>query len=355
MATTLCKTDKGTGSGAARYPLLATAGSHLLIVKHASAWTNKNLVVTPAAESYAQAVTWGEEDNYHSGIVLAEADADARNLQTRLGNLRDAMTAESWQTGHKPLYAYWARAYPPYRIRIDTAINSTTLYNTMELGSSFQLLRFNIYALPTGLLSSFSAWWRIWNPSCIEDLDMTPGGGAHVVRAQNYLHNGAGVLRYNFSSSIQPPKYHQGTGYGEINLASIANESHGSDFAANSNCKRYDIYNSHNGVASTAHDYYGEERIRIWASDGTGGVPSTTPYYVDAPITGNGLASLKAAIAGGKGVYAHIGIPNLDAQSAEGTGTSSYLQGQSPRSTLFLYASRLELRLRASWDVFNNT
>ncbi|MBQ2629420.1 MAG: hypothetical protein IJG13_07065 [Kiritimatiellae bacterium] len=354
MAANLCKTDLGTGSGAERYPLIA-GGSHFLVVKHLTAWTHKNLIATPAVEDFAQGVTWGEETSQHSDIALPEADADARALQTRLANIRDGLTAESWYEGHKPLYAYWARAYPPYRIRIDTAINSTTLYNTMELGASWNLLRFNLYALPTGLLSNLEAWWRVWNPSCIEDLDMTPGGGAHVVRAQTYLHNGAGVMRYNFSSSIQPPKYHQGTGYGEVNLASIANESHGSDYAANSNCLHYDIYNSHNGVASTANNYYGEERIRIWASDGTGGIPSATPYYVDAPITGNGLASLKSAIKQGKSVWAHIGIPTLDAQSAEGTGSSSYLQGQSPRSTLFLYCSRIELRLRVSWDTFNDT
>ena len=52
MATDLCKTDLGTGSGAARYPLLAD-GKDLLIVKHPKAWLGtgggKNMIVTLAS------------------------------------------------------------------------------------------------------------------------------------------------------------------------------------------------------------------------------------------------------------------------------------------------------------------
>ena len=96
----------------------------------------------------------------------------------------------------------------------------------MELGSCWKLLRFNLFGLPTGLLSSFSAYWRVWNPSCVETWDLSPLGQGPEIYAQTYLHYGAGVMRYRFDNAVQPPNFHQatvnGVGYGEADIAAVA-------------------------------------------------------------------------------------------------------------------------------------
>ena len=349
MAVNLNKTNLGTGSGAARYPLIAD-GSNLLIIKHTSAWTNREFIVTPAEEYFSQAVTWGEQ--YAWGQVMYENDSDAREMQNRLAAIRDRKGVNSWYEGHKPMFAYWARSFPPYRINIDPNINTTTVANTMELGSCWKLLRFNLFGLPTGLLSSFSAYWRVWNPSCIETWDTRPEGLQPIFYAQNYLHAGAGVMRYQFDSTVKPPNFHQATGYGEADIAAAANEGKGGDYT-NFSHHPYDIYNSHLGVAATnnSYKYYGKEQTYLYYKT-TNNQQDSSAYFADIPITGNGLTSLKNAIKGGNAVWAHCGFPTLDAQSAM-YRNGGYLAGQRPFSCLFIYCSRLELRLVASWSRFN--
>ena len=346
----LNKTNLGTGSGAARYPLIAD-GSNLLIIKHKSVWTDKEFIVTPAEEYFSQAVTWGTQSNYST--VLGSNNSDALSMQSRLAAIRDRKTTSSWYEGHKPMFAYWARSFPPYRIQSDSGINSTTLKTTMELGSCWKLLRFNLFGLPTGRLSSFSAYWRVWNPSCVETWDISPQGLQPIHYAQTWLHNGAGVMRYCFSSTVQPPNFHQSTGYGEADIAAVSNEGHGSDYS-NFESHKYDIFNAHNGVAATSssNNFYGKEQTYLYyKKDGNGQIDSAH-YYADIPITGDGLTSLKNAIKDRTAIWAHCGFPTLDAQSAVSHNSASY-SGQRPYSCIFIYCSRLELRLVASWAKFN--
>lgn len=352
MAVNLNKTNLGTGSGASRYPLIAD-GQNLLIIKHTSAWTNREFIVTPAEEYFSQAVTYGEQ--YAWGQVMYQNDSDAAEMQNRLASIRDRKGVNSWYAGHKPMYAYWARSFPPYRILTDRNINTTTVANTMELGSCWKLLRFDLFGLPTGLLSAFSAYWRVWNPSCTEVWDTRPEGLQPIFYAQNYLHNGAGVMRYRFDSTVQPPNFHQATvsnvGYGEADIAAYSNEGYGGDYT-NFSHHKYDLYNAHLGVAASgSNNFYGKEQTHLYYKT-TNNQLSSSAYFADIPITGNGLTTLKNAIKGGNAVWAHCGFPTLDAQSAV-YRNGGYLAGQRPFSCLFIYCSRLELRLVASWSRFN--
>ena len=368
MATDLCKTDLGTGSGAARYPLLAD-GKDLLIVKHPKAWLGtgggKNMIVTPDKEYFSQAVVWGEQDSSSADSEMFANNADAAAMQGQLLNLRNdktagiyggSGTANCWVQGHRPLFAYWARSYPPYRIKADPNINGVTLGTTMELGASWKLLRFNFRALPVGLPTIHHAYWRIWNPSClyVKDTPLKP----YAVEAYTYLHSGAGVMRYKFSSEIHTPKWHESSGYGEADIAGVANEGRGGGWTDDVNDARwmkYDIWDSHNGVAApAARNFYGQERLRIYAKNGFGGTPTADPYFADVEITGNGLTSLKNALKDRAPIWAHCGFPVADAQSA-GTFNNVYMDGQVPRSTLFVYCSRLELRIDVTWTLFYAT
>ena len=162
VATALCKTDLKTGSEAARYPLVAD-GSHLFIIKHESEWTNKALRLTPTEEYFSQAVTWAEDSAYDT--QMGSNNQAALAMQERLAAIRDAKTVDSWIEGHRPLFAYWARSFPPYRIKADANIDYNKLYRTMELASCWRLLKFSFLGLPAGLVTGLTAWWRVWNPS----------------------------------------------------------------------------------------------------------------------------------------------------------------------------------------------
>lgn len=336
---------------------MVSGGGHLLVIRHTGVWVDNNpkdLLITPSEEYFSQAVTWAIDYNYAN--TMGVDDEAARTMAQRLATIRDAKTTSSWKEGHRPLFAYWSRSCPPYRIKADANIDSTKLFRTIELGSCWRLLRFGFRGLPTGMGSVFKAWWRVWNPSCLADTDLGGLGLNHTVEAWTQLHNGAGVMRYKFDGEIHAPKFHQDAPdgvatYGEADIAAIANQGNGNGYSSNSNCILYDIWGGHNGVASASNNvnYHGYEHIRIWAQNGSGGFPVRTPYYADIPITGKGLASLKAALTSGKGaVWAHCGFPTADAMSAV-----SGMNGMSPGATFLIYCSRLELRISVSWGGHN--
>ncbi len=341
MATPhLRKTDLGSGSGAARYPIICDE-DHLLIIQRGTntTWSNKELIATPDKEYYSCAVTFGEESSYNANMTLGQNNADALQLQTRLRAIRDAKTTASWVEGQKALMAYWGRGFPPYRLKVNTNehIDTTAVMNTMELATTFRLLRFNLHALPIGNFQSFRAYWRVWNPSCgMTDYQL----GIYNFDLQSQLHDGAGVLRYRFATEIKPPSYHQSTTGGNYGTANIAGNSN------QGNTGYHAYYTTYNPWDGPSTGYAAHKRYLNAQS-------TTTPYYADIEITGDGLTSLKAAIkgaaigSGGDGrVYAHLGFPITDAQSA----TSGGMTGQLPRSAIMIFVSRVELKLVATWE-----
>lgn len=350
MATKLCKTDKGSGSGAARYPLISD-GDDLLVIKNAatSGWSNKELVVTPDEEYYSTAVTYGEQSSYNAGMALGYTNPDALEMQTRLKSIRDAKTTESWKEGHKALFAYWARSYPPYRQKADSSMNATQMMNTMELAANFRLLRFQLRALPIGKLSSFSAYWRVWNPSCIHHHD-TSGQNTWSATCFTSLHNtDGGKMYYNFSNEIKPPKFHYGSGHGTADIAGAANCSAGNDVTWTYTAP-YDVWDDRAAHAYPPSSWPGRNPLRVYVKGSAlAGGYDYTPYYADIAITGDGLSSLKEAMKSGGPLWAHCGFPIVDVQSATGS-----FGGQEQISTILVYASRLELRLVATWSRFNN-
>lgn len=216
---------------------------------------------------------------------------------------------------------------------------------TMELGTSFRLLRFNLHAFPIGSCSAFKAYWRVWNPSCM--MRFFDGGDFWPPVAYTSLHDGAGVMRYNFAAEKKPPKYHTASGYGAANVVGAANHGTANEtdhpyfnsyrpWYANSDSTRSNAASI--AVANDAYKTYYDQVNKV-------------PYYADIEITGDGLTSLKNAVkeaaTGDDGhIYAHLGFVISDAQSA----TSGGLQGQRPHSVFLLYVSRVELKLVATWN-----
>ena len=147
------------------------------------------------------------------------------------------------------------------------------------------------------------------------------------------------MLRYKFSSEKQPPNFYQDTtgGYGTADIASVANQRTASGYYAYTT-----NYNPWNGPATgyQAHKrYVNSSNVNL-------------QYYEDIEITGDGLTSLKnavkaAATGGDDGhIYAHLGFPITDAQSE----TSSGQYGQYPHSVIMIIASRVELKIVATWN-----
>lgn len=343
MATPhLRKTDLGSGSGAARYPLICDDDHLLIIQRGGNAWTDKTLIATPDKEYFFNAVTYGEESGTNYLLDLGQNNADAQALQGRLRGIRDAntTTAESWTEGRRALFAYWSRGFPAYRLKLNAneTINTQAVMKTMELGTSFRCLRFNFHAFPIGSCSSFRAFWRVWNPSCV----LRYFDGMWETLAYTSLHDGAGVMRYNFAAEMKPPKYHTASGYGTANVVGAANHGEANEsFHAYLSSYRPWIAASDSANAIAAYDAY-----KTYAQT------DYSPYYADIEITGDGLNSLKAAVkaaalGGGDGrIYAHLGFATTDAQSA----TASGQYGQKPRSVFLLYVSRVELKIVASWE-----
>ena len=345
MAAHLCKTDLQNGkTGAARYPMIAD-GSHYLIIKKKTSWTNKEMIATPKEEYFAQVVTRGFHSDY--GYVFYANEPDALTMQRRIGTLRDSLTVNDWTAGHRPMFQYWARGFCPHQIKYDT-YKSTEYWDMreksmrhMELCAVYKLLGFDLYAFPCGKASSFKAYWRIWNGSAAEWGDM-------IRYMQPTLHNNANHIYYRFSNTVHPPSFHRdtsefGVSYGVIDTNNRFNQGLTIGDYPTSWTLPYDPWNVHDGTASGEAP---ENKFVLWGQENS--TNNKKPYYVDIEITGNGLTQLKKCLASGKRVWAHLGYSNNDAQSSVG----SY-RGQSPYTTLSVYCSRIELRIVASMSSFN--
>ena len=174
-------------------------------------------------------------------------------------------------------------------------------------------------------------------------------------------------MRYKFSSEMQPPSYHQGTDYGEADVAANANGNLSNGAEAGYYCILYDPWNCHSGVASanTSPNHYnfydaGDLHVRIFAPRKQDNSDiDRTPYSVDIPITGNGLASLKSALASRGPIWAHCGFPTVESMCGWTDPGQNGLPGlehwgQEPFQTVFLYCSRLELVIKATWPTTLN-
>lgn len=338
MATAhLCSKDTKSGTGAARYPLIAN-GSDLLIIVKKTAWTNKELIAVPVDERYLMAATVGICSTYNVRPTSSYPDGDT--MVNRLKNMRSATTVNQWVTGHKPMYNYCARGFCPWAIRYDSNVTSHTP-EQLEFGTSWQALKFNLYAMPIGNASSFKAYWRIWNPStlhiCTVDI---PFGAVKNYYGYTYLYNKPSHLCYHFDDALSPAKQCIADGHGEIDIPSISNEGKGN--GASVGHIDVDPYGAHLKTAS-ASSAYSRQHTAVYKRSS-----DKNQYYKDVEITGDQLAALKAAIA--KGVFwVHCGYSLGNLVAAAGWGQTMHAY-----STMFTQFTRLELRLVVSMPKINS-
>jgi len=338
MAAHLCKTDLKSGSGASRYPLICD-GDDLLVIKKNTTWSNKELIVTPDEERYLMAATVGKCSTYNVRPTSSYPDGDT--MVSRLKNMRASSSVSQWVIGHKPMYNYCARGFCPWAIRYDRNVTNYTP-EQLEFGTSWQALKFNMYALPVGNASSFKAYWRIWNPStvhiCTVDI---PFGAVKKYYAYTFLYNTPSHLCYHFDQELCAASQCVSDGHGEIDIPAISNENKGG--GATVSTIDVDPYGAHLATASST-SAYSRQHTAVYKRSS-----DYNQYYVDSEITGTSLAKLKEAIKWGS-FWVHCGysLGNLVAASGWGNTMHAY-------STMFTQFTRLELKLEISLSKFNNT
>jgi len=373
----LCVTQVSNSGTSAQRNRLLSDGSHLLCITkpHGTArWNDKELIVTPDEEYYYQAAT-GCTSSYYGVKTPGGSFAEGNELAARLRSIRDAKTVESWHEGSKPLYYYCARSFPPCRMRYDTSMlpksslsnpvnigtfcDSTTIekiQKTLEIGASWKSSAFNLYAFPTGMCSSFKAYWRIWNPSTVHS-ETSSDGAVDDNGSYGYVKNDAGVIHYVFSEDLQPPNHCETNGFFTIPVDQIANEGN----VGSCEAKIYDMYDTHNYSHENSNGSNTKSFHQIFVlmarlfshtkiyykSDGYHNV-NDDEYYSDYEITGAALTALKNVLKKGK-FYVHFGfnIQDMCSRSGESEGIVAY-------STMMVYASRIELRIVASLSEFNS-
>lgn len=341
MATHLCAKKE---TKTADQHLLGT-GSHLLIIKKTKSWTNLELVCTPVDELFFMAATYGRSSSWQS--TASGVFADGVTMSNRLAGLMNGATVSEWQQGHKPMMHYCARSCCPWMFKTQKTIyDPSSILEYMEYGGCWNARKFNLYALPIGSASSFSAKLRVWNGSLINtgpDVQYAypvylPGHS--TCKYFDYQYNDAGNLRYNFSKELMPPNQYVATGYGEVNIAAHAN-----------NNKRepkwyieYDMYNTHLSCECSTNYYNGNyQNTRIFANSSS----DLSAYFYDYDITGDGLASLKKAIPNGS-FWMYTGYKMADICSAAGRTAC-----MDPFHTMLNYVSRIELVLNVSMPTLN--
>ena len=348
MAKHLVSRDLGTGSGAARYPLIAD-GSHLVVMYRNSHLTNAELVVTPSDERYLKGASWGYSTSYNDNIYSSSL-GELNTLAGRLKTMRANATLAQWATGHAYMFNYCARSFAPYALRTSIA-NLTDWLRTLEFGTSWHALKFNVYGIPLGSgfvqaannsNPGFKAYWRIWNPSNLQSFTFDFTGVGHC-ECWNTTGEDASSLCYHFDADLCAPSQCVASGYGTVNLPSVANESTANG-TTTSNEIRCDPFGSSTCNRAFAVQNYAKQLTYAYAKPSAA---LATQYHVDVEITGTQLAALKNACANGT-FWAHFGfkLGNM------GPVNSGFF---APYSTMHTQCSRIELVLKGTFFSFNNT
>lgn len=311
-------------------------GSHLLVVRKTSAWSNKELVVTPSEENYAAVVAYGDSSYYnqsgHSGIT---------NDGAYVASLADAKMAtltgqSAWHTGKRNIFAYYARKGGPYRFK---HLPSSNLDRGMECGMSRVRLKFKCKHIPLGMASAFTAYLRLWCPSwglgAYENADMLLG--------TNWAYNGTDTVLYRIGGDdITPASISNGESF---SIRSYANEGNLSGTMASGSgtpcdCTFLDCWDREDGYTTSIYNM-----PRVYLKDASGSA-ALAEYSSDVAISANALSSLKSSIADTGDVYIGIG-----AAIANGFGQDGHTLTQAATSTLCI--QRVELVFKLTMAKFN--
>ena len=305
-------------------------GSHLLVVRKSTAWTNKEIVVTPSEKKYAAAVAYGDTSAYNSvGATVVQDGAQIVNL---VNSKFSSMTASSWIDGGRNIFAYYARKGGPYRQKHLPASN---LDRGLECGATRVRLKFSCKHIPIGMASAFSAYLRIWCPSW----GTASYADTQTICAPNWSFNGEDVIRYVIGDdTITPASVSGGTAF---SMRTYANEGNVSGTAYNDgqacDAAELDCWDREDGYTSSPYCM-----ARVYMKSGG----SVSEYYSDIQLTGNQLAALKSQIANTGDVHVGIGADVVNGFGFSGRSLAIY-------ATKTVYIQRVELVFKITMAKIN--
>ena len=322
--------------------------SHLLIIRRATAWSNKELVVTPKEEAFCHAVTFSDASSYGSGTgsdVVSDGNAMANNYRAVWATRQLA----NWFSGHRPLFNYYTRGWGPWAIRtinLDTS-RGPRIY---EAGGSRLLLKFGFKAFPAGTFTSCKIYLRLWNPSFMYTTPTEFGGTSIIYSyAPNFAYGNSADCCFHFDNEPCPPSQFQADGYGSFALPTYANEGKGASTGDGTLqfANLYDMWGTHltNAASSTGWRYQ-RTAIYIRGKTNTGGTRDNSQYYYDYELTGTARERLVQCIKKGD-VYMTVGFNIGNALS------DSPSRGVHAQSTVTSYISRFEIVIRATGNKLN--
>ena len=355
-------------------PLLRTVDSngkgHLLIIRRASAWSNKELVVTPDAEYYSCAVVHGKSSQYLNQLPYSDSVA----LTNAHEAAWTALDETAWKEGHKPSFNYVARGFGPWYVRTcASSVTESTASQIMEYGGSRQNLHFNCRAIPwmigTATGQTLDAYLRFWNPSSVgcgfqqelgrnwfdyeeargstseSTLQPINSGVAEISRAYSTIANRAFYV-FNEEGGKAPNEF-ASESPNSCNFYGFANE--GKKDQTNCWVLRYDPWNIHH-YSSASATVQANVHTAIYAlgTYGNSNNFSSSPYYADHKITGTQLDRLKKCIRDTGGAWMQIGFRPFVVCANASSGQTLNLY-----ATCMAYFSRVELVFKATGAAAN--
>lgn len=284
--------------------LNASGDKRLLIIRHTSQWTNQVLVSRPVEQKFAAAAAWGES-SYYNSIV---ANYMAQDAATILANLNSRLSQCSWTSGSKNLFAYYARAGCPGRVRWQpSTVTTNILTRYLEFGADRLALKFDLRFLPLGNFETATPYLRLFNTSFIQTT------AENQALAFNYSHNGTSHVLFKFYDS-EPPVNGLGSGYGELDTQPDANNGEGTASGKAVSDMAYDVWD----LATHAAQYStGRSEVDVYGYQQQ--VLHNNPTPFDYEITGAMKTSLFRLAGEKRHVWMLIGYKLANGISGSGT------------------------------------
>ena len=206
MATKHLTNDNGVSAfGAAKNHLggiVRTGGNHLVVIKQANGWTNKEFIVTPSDSRYIQGWSCGLEQfpGQQGGSQVFN------DTNTLINNVKNSINTHGWKTGDCALFAISSRTAGPYAWyqyykHYDATMPQPTALS--EYGASVVAYKFNLHRLHLSKMGTdWSAYLRVWAPSLViggAGIDILPYDGILI---SGGLYNGGSTLRAKFFTDL---------------------------------------------------------------------------------------------------------------------------------------------------------
>lgn len=324
-------TSASAATASARH--LNGTGTHLLVVRKMSDWTNKTLVVTPSETKYANAVAYGDTSYYNS--TGGGLKSDGQTIVNLVNAKWNAMTGTgSWQDGKRNMFAYYARKGGPYRF---VNLPRSNLDRGLECGASRIRLKFSCRHIPLGMASSVKAYLRLWCPSWgICDYSV----GTDIISASNFNYSEEHKVRCQIGDSGMTPASISGAG--TFSILNYANEgrisgSSWSDPGTQCDAVELDCWDRQDSLVTSP--YY---LARVYLKQGG----AVGEYYSDMELSASSHAALKSQIKATGDVYVGMGADIVNGFANDNVSLTL-------NATKTLCVQRVELVFKLSMNKFN--